>query len=586
MRKAGALKIIGVIAVLTLLALATGCGGGGGHSSIDQSSGEGNTDPGTAVTFTYALDSGLVNSLPAGADHISVVLDGKETNVEIPERIIVYPEAASAETGTTTRTLTFYVDPGQHTFSIYALKGTEPIGTPIGPITFTKVQDIPAIIPLAFDFTGFENSRTYTGTDAVTPYFGTPERDRIVQYGGLANDSCFFWGNAGNDWIEQYGGNGDDSMWADGGTEGDFILQSGGDGNDTMKASSGCGNDWIFQYAGSGDDTVESMGSDDDDVILVDGEEGNDAIYVNPGLGNDKVTISAGSGIDTITYEVNPGTDTASIDGGDGTDVVTIKENGNSFLIKDSGGNPLYHTPASGDTTITVANVEAITVLDQDGKPLFTWISPYFATSKADVGTDSPDNLNSIRTPDRDYIIQFGGAGNDQLSVSMDAENDWSAQYGGEGDDAMVASTGTGNDVSYQEGGAGNDSMYVSSADGDDVIYEKGGDGNDTLNCQAGDGNDTVNYEGGVGNDTLNLTLGYGNDAAAIDAGDGDDTITYDVSPGTDTIRIDGGDGIDTLTVNRNGFPVIVRDYDGNILYNGGTGGTTITVIVEHMIIQ
>jgi hypothetical protein len=37
-------------------------------------------------------------------------------------------------------------------------------------------------------------------------YIGTANRDRIVQYGGTANDLLSAETGAENDWIEQYGG--------------------------------------------------------------------------------------------------------------------------------------------------------------------------------------------------------------------------------------------------------------------------------------------------------------------------------------------------------------------------------------------
>jgi Ca2+-binding RTX toxin-like protein len=55
---------------------------------------------------------------------------------------------------------------------------------------------------------------------------GTSGRDRIVQYGGAANDLLSVEMGAEGDWIEQYGGDGDDTMVANGGTGNDYIYQA------------------------------------------------------------------------------------------------------------------------------------------------------------------------------------------------------------------------------------------------------------------------------------------------------------------------------------------------------------------------
>ena len=76
--------------------------------------------------------------------------------------------------------------------------------------------------------------------------------------------------------------------------------------------------------------------------------------------------------IAAFTYDVDLGTDTAFIDGGDGNDTLIVNHNGQPFLIRDTAGNVIYQF-GSGGTTITVANVEHITVNDSNGTPVFTW---------------------------------------------------------------------------------------------------------------------------------------------------------------------------------------------------------------------
>jgi hypothetical protein len=57
------------------------------------------------------------------------------------------------------------------------------------------------------------------------------------------------------------------------------------------------------------------------------------------------------------------------------TYTLTVNQNGQSFVLKDSSGNTLYDH-GSGGTTITVTNLEQITVKDPGGNILFTWSAP------------------------------------------------------------------------------------------------------------------------------------------------------------------------------------------------------------------
>jgi hypothetical protein len=200
-------------------------------------------------------------------------------------------------------------------------------------------------------FPTFDSYQTDIGVDTPNTliYIGTPDRDRIVQYGGGANDLLSVDTGAGDDWAEQYGGGGDNTMVAETGNE--YIYQEGGAGNNNMTANSGKGNDWVFQKGGAGNDTIR----------------------VTPGDGDDSVIIAAGLGDDTITYNVSRGTDTSSIDGGDGNDTPIVNHNGQPFLIRDTAGNVIYQFGSGGTTTITVANVEHITVKDSNGFPVFIW---------------------------------------------------------------------------------------------------------------------------------------------------------------------------------------------------------------------
>ena len=185
------------------------------------------TDPAGVVTFTYSLDAGQIDSLPAGADHVRVVFDGQERTVPIASRIKDFA-GRTALAGTDSLTVSLETSPGNHSYTADALSGTTVIAT-IGPITMTKVDCIPVTIPLAFGFPAFDTYQTDVGTDNADTiiYIGTKNRDRIVQYGGAAEDLLSVDMGEGDDWSEQYGGSGDDAMLAGGGSGGDYILSVG-----------------------------------------------------------------------------------------------------------------------------------------------------------------------------------------------------------------------------------------------------------------------------------------------------------------------------------------------------------------------
>ncbi len=332
MIKISASTITRQVVILSILILFAGCGGGsGGGNSESTPPVVNNNDPGSTVTFTFTLDPGQINNIPSEADHVKVVLDGNASTAEVTSRIIIYadsPSAACADEDTLM--LSFNVSPGEHTYTVSALKGISELET-IGPIQFTKVKDIPLTAPIAFDYPSFDTNQTDIGLDTsnVFSYFGTAGNNRIVQYGGPADDALSVDSGAGNDWVEQYGG----------------------DAVDTMVADTGTGNDYIYQEGGAG----------------------NDDISATPGEGNDTVMINAGAGDDTITYYAGIGADTALIDGGAGTDTLIVNHNGQPVLIQDSDGNVIYQAGSDG-TIITVVNAEQIIVIDNEGNVV--WSAP------------------------------------------------------------------------------------------------------------------------------------------------------------------------------------------------------------------
>ena len=323
------------------------------------------------VYFTFTFAPGQYNTLPAGADQVRVTVAGAESiSKELLRSTLPDPNGAGQ--------LTFFLAPGQYNYTAQALQGSllgSSVLSTIGPIPITVVSNFPLSIPMIAAFATFDNYQTDIGVDTANTliYFGTPNRDRIIQYGGAANDLLSVDNGAGDDWGEQYGGGGDDTMIANGGTGNDYIYQEGGAGSNNLTASTADGNDRIFQKGGAGNDRINCQAGDGNDYSYQEGGAGNDTIGVNGGYGDDTAIFDGGPGDDTITYDVGPGTNSASIDGGDGNDTLIVNHNGLPFLIRDTAGNLIYQFGDGGTTTITVANVEHITVNDPNGTPVFTW---------------------------------------------------------------------------------------------------------------------------------------------------------------------------------------------------------------------
>ena len=79
-----------------------------------------------------------------------------------------------------------------------------------------------------------------------------------------------------------------------------------------------------------------------------------------------------GPGNNSMTYDVGSGNDVATILGGGGYNTLTINKNDQIFTLKDYQGKVLFQS-GSGGSTITVANLQRITVLDDAGKPIYTY---------------------------------------------------------------------------------------------------------------------------------------------------------------------------------------------------------------------
>jgi len=601
MRKNRTSRIIWAFSVLTISLLLAGCGSGGGHSSNAATEG---TDPDSAVTFTYSLDSGQLNGLPAGTDHIDVVLDGKETTYEVTARITVYAEADSAETGS--QTLTFHVDPGEHTFTIIALQGTTQIAK-IGPITFTKVDGIPITTPIAFAFPSFDHYATRVGTDGTDTIIGSDKNDRIVQYGLAGDDNLIVSGGGGNDWIEQFGGSGSDMIKASLGDGDSYVYQSGGDGTSTLYANGGtAGTQTFVQAGGQGYNTITVNDGANTGTAHIEqqgGPSGN-TMKITGAMGSDVITISGGAGSDSITYNMTDGTDTVTIDGNVGNDLLTINTNGvTNYTIKDSSGTIFSH--GTGGTTITVTSIEGIRLVDEDGDTISTWGNPPSPLAPAVPAVPDGSGFNNVVPPvlavsgditqivngtaGRDLIAMYGGTGNVKQIVNGNAGDDWILQVTEGTACKQTVNAGDGSDTVYQfiTGNGSATQVIEGGVTGAQTFVQVGGQGVNTMTADdsSNSGSARISQYGGPAGNTMEVTGSESNDLISMNGGAGNDTLTYDMTSGNDAVMINGDAGDNMLTVNTQGETnYTLKDSSGNALYTSGTGGTAITVLnVQHI---
>jgi Ca2+-binding RTX toxin-like protein len=203
--------------------------------------------------------------------------------------------------------------------------------------------------------------------------FGTPGKDRIEEYGGTGNSTQYAEGSEGDDWILQVGGDKLSDQTAILGDGNDTVYQYGGKGDNIQYAEAGSGNDTIIQVGGAGNNTMEALGGIGSSTIEQYGGQGTNTMKVAGGTSDDTIKMHGGNKADALTYDVTTGNDKVTIDAGQGDDSLTINKKGQSFTLVDNIGSVICQAGIGG-TTITVVNVEHITVIGDDGlTPICQW---------------------------------------------------------------------------------------------------------------------------------------------------------------------------------------------------------------------
>lgn len=312
-----------------------------------------------------------------------------------------------------------------------------------------------------------------TPNDQDQILFGTPGDDHICEYGFGGNVTQYAEGGAGNDTIYQdCRGAGTCDQTAIAGSGIDSVTQYGSNGNNSIYVEMGTGDHLIYQDGGPGDDVMEVHGGTGKGRFTQIGGAGNDILKFEGDTEDDIITINSGEGNDTIVYTVTGGTDVVHIDGGPGDDKLTVNKNQQNVSILSDTGTIICKS-GDGGTTITVINVEHITLNGDDGKP----ICQYDAPSPPPVPTSPPDSqfdnvfvdpaqqgdVDQIQfgTPGKDKIEQYGRTGKTTQYAEGAADADWILQVGGDLRTDQTAFTGSGDDKVYQYGGKGDNTQYI-----------------------------------------------------------------------------------------------------------------------------
>ena len=236
------------------------------------------------------------------------------------------------------------------------------------------------------------------------------------------------------------------------------------------------------------------------------------------------------------------------IDGGPSDDKVTVNKNQKNVTILSDTGTIICKS-GDGGTTITVINVEHITLNGDDGKP----ICQYDVPSPPAVPTPPPDSQfdktfifsraegdldqTQFGTPGKDKIEQYGGTGKTTQYAEGSADADWLLQVGGDLRTDQTAFTGSGDDKVYQYGGKGDNTQYIQLGTGNQTITQVGGDGINIMQIQGGEGSATIEQYGGKGNNTMTLMGDTGDDTIKMYGGPFKDILNYTVTGGSTRSR-------------------------------------------------
>jgi hypothetical protein len=271
-----------------------------------------------------------------------------------------------------TRQVLFTIGTGGSTITVYGVEHIRVIGDD-GSVIYTRtIPPSPPSVPTPPRDTGFDTVQMFQGGsgDVEQIAFGTPGKDKIVMYGGTGNATQYAEGSEGNDWILQVGGAGNSDQTALTGDGDNAIYQYGGQGDGTQYAEGGSGEDIFIQVGSQGGNAMEIHGGVGSAKIEQYGGPVGNNMKITGGVGEDSILMAGGAGNDIMTYTISFGADLTRIYGAEGDDSLTINKNQKSFTLYDGETGQVLFTIGTGGSTITVYEVEHITVLGDDGSSI------------------------------------------------------------------------------------------------------------------------------------------------------------------------------------------------------------------------
>lgn len=201
--------------------------------------------------------------------------------------------------------------------------------------------------------------------------------------------------------------------------------------------------------------------------------------------------------------------------------------------------------------------------------------------TKYQIDTAPPDTQIEYGTPGSDMIAEYGGTENVTQIITGNTGDDWLLQVGGEQKSTQRIDGGSGNKTFYQFGGQGDSTQIITSGDGIQTFIQVGGQRNNALTMDDGANTGTAYLEqyGGAGNNNMAVTGSHGDDIIKIYGGQGNNTMIYNITDSNDLVTILGTGVDNTLTMNNDGLNNYkLQDYQGHLLFQKGSGGSTITV--------
>ncbi|MEC7985139.1 MAG: calcium-binding protein [Myxococcota bacterium] len=209
----------------------------------------------------------------------------------------------------------------------------------------------------------------------------------------------------------------------------------------------------------------------------------------------------------------------------------------------------------TADVTIEVMGEEEEVPPETTPQPISV-VDPEPELTQQPISVTDPEPEFTVEERAGDRIIQHGGRGRDKIFA-----------FGTDGDDFIK-----------QKGGRGRDKLRAFGREGDDVIKQRGGRGRDNLKAKGGRGDDVIKQRGGRGRDKLKANGGKGDDRIKMNGGRGRDSLIFAVSSGRDRAVLNGGKGRDEALIKTNGYPIILQNAKGNILYQEEGAETIITL--------